>query len=204
MFENYSHTCTTCIDRIGIICLILIVFTSCGSKKKNEKVNYKHYVLGGFYPNNHLNTKDSNTHFQHICHFSLLLTADTLEIYNRNSVTPNQNEYSCFSILTDKDRQKFESIVTEYTNVKQSPKNPNSIYDGLTYVASISEYQNVKYAIQETGMKKEDEAFIFHFIQKSEKLTKANTSNLMKKENYFMTGLLQQESGIIIENKIFN
>ncbi len=204
MFENYSHTCTTCIDRIGIICLILIVFTSYGSKKKNEQVNYKHYVLGGFYPNNHLNTKDSNTHFQHICHFSLLLTADTLEIYNRNSVTPNQNEYSCFSILTDKDRQKFESIVTEYTNVKQSPKNPNSIYDGLTYVASISEYQNVKYAIQETGMKKEDEAFIFRFIQKSEKLTKANTSNLMKKENYFMTGLLQQESGIIIENKTFN
>ncbi len=174
------------------IYFLVIILSACQSKNKINSCDY--FALGGFYANNHRDAKDSANHFQHNCHFLLLLQADTIEVYNRNSDFPNKNESFARLKLNENEIKRFKEIVSKMSNMKKITTENDLIYDGLTYIASKNTCQNTDFKILNFGIDENDENFIEKIFDKTKLKKNRKPSKRINKEKYFMTALLHQEN----------
>lgn len=193
---------------------ILLFLYSCSNKEK--VIDENTYSIGVFYANNRFNAKDSANHFQHNCHFLLMLRVEQIEVYNRASENSDKKEFSVKFKLNKVEVEKFKNLVITESKRKKKKRNENHrfTYCGNSYVTSVENKDKSVFSISSFGLKERDEDFIFSFvrkerdedfifklIEKSKKKKKIKISNKLMKEKYFMLGLIHQEHFINISEE---
>lgn len=190
--------------KLTFLISILLFLYSCSNKEK--EIDENTYSIGVFYANNRLNAKDSANHFQHNCHFLLMLQDEQIEVYNRASENSDIKEFSVKFKLNKVEVEKFKNIVIAESKRKKKKRNENHsfTYCGNSYVTSVDKRDTSIFYLSSFGLNDVDEDFIFKLIVKSKKKRKIKISNKLIKEKYFMLGLIHQEDFInISEETVF-
>lgn len=182
------------------IFLLILVLSACQSSNKIN--NFDYFALGAFYANNQKDSKDSANHFQQNCHFLMLLQNNKLEVYNRNSDHPDKKERYTLLKLNKNECLRFKNIVSKLVIIKEPKNDNNSIYDGLSFIASKNSCQSTGYQILNFGIAQKDQSYIFELFEKAKIKSSTRPSNRIIKEKYFMLGLLHQTNYIEEENAV--